>query len=83
MILTDAPRFSQIVVRDNGIGIAPEHHERIFRIFQRLGVAHEGTGIGLSVVQKAAERMGGRVGVESVRGEGATFWVELRRAGEA
>ncbi len=77
------PGRVRLHVRDNGIGIAPEHHERIFRIFQRLGVAHEGTGIGLSVVQKAAERMGGRVGVESARGEGATFWVELRRAGEA
>ncbi len=66
-------------VEDNGIGIAPEHHERIFRVFQRLhGVErYPGTGIGLAIVQQGIARMGGRVGVESQLGEGSQFWIEL------
>ncbi len=66
-------------VEDNGIGIAPEHHERIFRVFERLNPAEDypGTGIGLAIVRKGVERMGGRVGVESQRGGGSKFWIEL------
>lgn len=66
-------------VEDNGIGIPPEHHERIFRLFERLhGIeAYPGTGIGLAVVQKAVERMRGRVGVESEEEKGSRFWIEL------
>jgi PAS domain S-box-containing protein len=69
----------RIYVRDNGIGIAPEHHQRIFRIFERLhGVeTYPGTGIGLALVLKAAERMNGSVGLESAVGEGTSFWIEL------
>ena len=69
----------RIWVRDNGIGIAGEYQQRIFRIFERLhGVeAYPGTGIGLALVQKAAERMNGAVGVESAPGEGSAFWIEL------
>ena len=72
----------RIWVRDNGIGIAPEHQHKIFRIFERLhGVeTYPGTGIGLALVQKAAERMNGAVGVESTPGEGSAFWIELPRA---
>jgi len=62
---------------DNGIGIAPEMHERIFGMFQRLSGNYEGTGIGLALVQKVIERMGGRVGVESQLGSGSRFWLEL------
>ncbi len=67
---------------DNGIGIDPEAHRRIFGIFQRMHSKeeYEGTGIGLAVVKKAAERMGGRVGLESALGKGSKFWVELLRA---
>ncbi|MEX0834028.1 MAG: PAS domain S-box protein [Actinomycetota bacterium] len=70
-------------VKDNGIGIAPEHQERIFGMLERLhGVdTYEGTGIGLAIVRRGAERMGGRVGVESRAGKGSTFWVELPVAG--
>ena len=68
-------------VEDNGIGIAPEHRERIFRIFERLhGMeTYPGTGIGLALVQKGVDRLGGRVGVESVEGAGSRFWIELKK----
>ena len=71
---------------DNGIGIPGNLHERIFELFQRVTVSREGTGIGLPIVKKSIERMGGKVGVQSVPGQGSTFWLELSlaapRAGE-
>jgi signal transduction histidine kinase len=71
-------------VEDNGIGIAPDDHERIFRVFERLhGVdVYPGTGIGLAIVRRGVERMGGRVGVESELGKGSRFWIELPRAAQ-
>ncbi|QYM80530.1 HAMP domain-containing histidine kinase [Horticoccus luteus] len=68
---------------DNGIGIPQEMHARIFMMFQRASREFEGTGIGLALVRKAAERMGGRVGVESAPGQGSRFWVELKAAVES
>jgi signal transduction histidine kinase len=67
-------------VEDNGIGIAPEHLDKIFGAFERLHSKNvfPGTGLGLAIVRKGAERMGGRVGVESEPGKGSRFWVELR-----
>ena len=68
-------------VRDNGIGIAPEHHERIFRLFERVEILKEpGTGVGLSIVRKGIERMRGKVGLESAPGKGSRFWIELPKA---
>ncbi len=69
-------------VEDNGIGIALEHQERIFRVFERLhGLeAYPGTGIGLAIVRKGVERMGGKVGLESQVGRGSKFWIELPKA---
>ena len=69
----------RLSIQDNGIGIASEHHQRIFRVFERLHSAEQypGTGIGLAIVSKAAERMGARVGVESQRDQGSRFWVVL------
>ncbi len=83
-VQTDAnPLMVRVWVEDNGIGIAKEHHERIFRVFERLhGVtSYPGTGIGLAIVQKGIERLGGRVGVESRLGKGSRFWFELPRHG--
>uniref|UniRef100_C6E960 histidine kinase n=1 Tax=Geobacter sp. (strain M21) TaxID=443144 RepID=C6E960_GEOSM len=69
-------------IADNGIGIAPEHQERIFKIFERLhGIeSYPGTGIGLAIARKAVTRLGGRIGVESLEGEGSRFWIELKKA---
>lgn len=71
----------RVFVEDNGIGIDPAHHERIFGIFERATSAHfPGTGIGLAIAKKAVEKMGGSIGVESTVGAGARFWIELPRA---
>jgi signal transduction histidine kinase len=68
-------------VEDNGIGIAPEDVPRAFRAFERLDpVRFPGTGVGLTIAQKAVERMGGEVGVTSTPGEGSVFHVLLRAA---
>lgn len=75
----DSDRLSwvRIWIEDNGIGIPPEFHGKIFGIFERLSNQHEGTGIGLAIVSKAVQRMGGRFGVESESGKGSRFWIEL------
>ncbi|MBN2046835.1 MAG: PAS domain S-box protein [Anaerolineaceae bacterium] len=66
-----------IWIKDNGIGFSMQYHDRIFEMFQRLNRAEEfqGTGIGLALVKKATERMGGRVWAESEPGKGATFYI--------
>ena len=71
----------RVWIKDNGIGIAPENHERIFRLFERIHPPedYEGTGIGLSIVRKAAERMGALVGFESELGNGSRFWIQLKK----
>jgi len=71
--------WGRLWVEDNGIGIAQEHQDRIFRVFERLhgSEMYPGTGIGLAIVAKGTERMGGRAGVESTPGKGSKFWIEL------
>lgn len=74
-----ADGVARVWVRDNGVGFDMKYHDRIFDMFQRLHRQEEfaGTGIGLALVKKAAERMRGRVWAESQPGAGATFWLEL------
>lgn len=69
-------------VADNGIGIPREYQHAIFGVLRRLHPqsAYPGAGLGLSIVRRAAERLGGEVGVESREGEGSRFWVDLPRA---
>ena len=67
-------------VRDNGMGIAPEYHERVFGLFNKLNPVSEGTGIGLTLVRKIIEVHGGRIWVESEAGKGSTFLFTLPRS---
>ena len=73
---------ARIVIEDNGIGIPSELREKLFRLFERLHGAKEypGTGIGLAIVSRAADRMGGQVDFASTLGKGSRFWIELREA---
>jgi hypothetical protein len=68
-------------IEDDGIGIEPRDQKRIFNMFERVHSegAYEGTGIGLAIVRKAAERMGGSVGVQSDFGHGSKFWIQLKK----
>jgi signal transduction histidine kinase len=84
-ILVDASVSDGIVrisVQDHGIGIVEPAQDRIFNVFERLHGEEEypGTGIGLAIVRKGVERMGGSVHVRSSPGNGSTFWVELVKA---
>jgi len=69
-------------VEDNGVGIAREDQGRIFKMFERVDRAaiYDGTGMGLTIVHRAVERMGGQRGVESKAGRGSKFWIELPKA---
>jgi PAS domain S-box-containing protein len=69
-------------IEDNGIGIRPEYQHRLFSVFERIHPEknYEGTGIGLAIVRKAAERMGGKAGVESDGVNGSRFWLQLPAA---
>lgn len=69
----------RIIVQDNGIGVDAKQKDHIFQIFQRADSlkSFPGSGIGLALVRKAAERMNGRVGLDSEPGKGSSFWIEL------
>jgi len=70
---------TRLWVEDNGIGIHARHHEKIFKLFERLHSVSEypGTGIGLALVRKVVHRMGGRCGVESAPDIGSRFWIDF------
>jgi len=71
----------RLTITDNGIGIAPEHQERIFEIFERIyPEKFAGNGMGLAIVRRAMERMEGALGVASLPGQGSSFWIELPAA---
>lgn len=72
----------RLSIKDNGTGIRPEYHEKIFQVFERLQATEDagGTGMGLAIVSKGVQRMKGRTGVESEPGKGSRFWVELPMA---
>ena len=79
ILAEDRGARKRLYVKDNGIGIDPQHQQKIFGVFERLHGydLYSGTGIGLSIVKKAVERMGGSVGVDSEPGNGSAFWIEL------
>lgn len=72
----------RIWVEDSGVGIPERYRDKLFGMFQRLPAKSmvEGTGIGLAIVRKAAERMGGKVGMEPNQPKGSRFWIELKAA---
>lgn len=80
-----SPDGVHLWLRDNGIGFDMKYHDRIFEIFQRLHRLEDypGTGVGLALVKKATERMGGRIWAESAPGQGATFHLLLPAATHA
>jgi signal transduction histidine kinase len=81
----ETPSGCLLWVRDNGIGFDMKYHDRIFNIFQRLNHSEDypGTGIGLAIVRKAMERLGGRAWAESEPGKGATFYLEIPQVAAA
>ncbi len=77
----DIGLYHQFAIKDNGPGISPEYHERIFGIFQTLQGRDEieSTGVGLSIVKKRVEAMQGKVWIESIKGEGACFYFTVKK----
>ncbi|WP_298619732.1 response regulator [uncultured Zoogloea sp.] len=77
----DARARFRIEVKDSGIGIAPDAHDRIFSVFSQADNSttrrYGGTGLGLAITRRLVELMGGRIGLDSTPGEGARFWIEL------
>ncbi|MEQ9200529.1 MAG: ATP-binding protein, partial [Rhodospirillales bacterium] len=73
----------RILIRDTGIGIPADKHDKVFEAFARLGAENsgiEGTGIGLALSRKLIEQMDGQIGFDSVAGEGSTFWIQVQIA---
>ncbi len=75
-------QYIEMRIQDNGIGIKPEYHEQIFRVFERLHTKQEydGTGVGLAIVKKAVLKMQGQVQLESKEGQGSTFVISLLKS---
>jgi CheY-like chemotaxis protein len=72
--------WARICVGDKGIGISKEMLPRVFDMFSRGSKSYEGTGVGLALVRKVTQRMGGKTGVESEEGKGSRFWIEMKLA---
>ncbi len=73
----ETPEAVRFRVRDNGPGIDPRYHDKIFELFQRLDTKHSGTGLGLASVAKIAAMHSGECGVESEPGAGSVFWIQI------
>jgi signal transduction histidine kinase len=79
--IEEQSKYIRVWVEDNGLGIPAAQCEKIFQVFTRLNAGKfPGTGIGLAIVEKGIEQMGGFCGVDSVIGEGSRFWIELKKA---
>jgi len=74
---TETNHFWKFYVRDNGVGIEPKNHKKIFEAFERVSVSKDGTGLGLAICKKIVDHHEGRIGVESKPGKGAKFWFTL------
>ena len=72
-----------LYVKDNGMGVAPEYHERIFGLFNKLDAKSEGTGVGLALVKRIIEVHEGRIWIESELGQGSTFLFTLSPSSSA
>jgi len=75
--ISDANKL-QLTISDNGIGIAPEHHEKIFDMFFRLSGKIDGSGIGLYIVKEIVEKLQGSIAIDSDQGKGTTFIITLK-----
>lgn len=75
----ETERYWEFSVKDNGVGIPEEYHEKIFQIFQSIGNQERSTGIGLSIVKKIIDRYEGKVWLDSEIGEGTTFYFTLTK----
>ena len=78
--IKDADEKIIFFIRDNGMGIAPQFHEHIFGLFNKLDARSEGTGVGLALVKRIIEFHGGRIWVESDGKNGSTFYLALQPA---
>ena len=85
-VWSEEPRagWVRLWVADNGLGVNPKYQHRLFGMFERVhaDLKYEGTGVGLAIVRRAVERMGGKVGLESDGVNGSRFWIELRKVVE-
>ena len=72
-------RYHVFSVEDNGVGIAKEYHDKIFKVFESLGDHKDSTGIGLSIVKKIVDVYDGRISLESEEGKGTTFFIEFKK----
>jgi signal transduction histidine kinase len=77
---TDVGEEIHLCVKDNGPGIEPQYHAKIFGLFQRLDSSKEGTGVGLTIVSRIMQLHGGRVWVQSELGHGAEFWLAFPKS---